>query len=864
MKDMKLFLDKFSSDALKVIASALGVEIKRGRKPDFINALAPIFFAPERIKKAIAKLPPEQMKIMQYLKPKKRPVYTEALREIFLAEGRKSEEVDDALRALSRLGFCYTKGGSYGGSMFSVWRKSQWEDNKTVETFPEILKFIAEPAPSEEFEELEGKLHARQRPFDEVMKDMLSFVEYIEKKTVRLTKTGLLPKKDRDKIGDTLKIPEWFALLYPTLKSANLVKVENGKLRPTRLCKEFFRMSIAEQAKKLFEGWIKQDEFDEFERVEELEINKDELLLSEKIKSARAIAMEVLKKGVSYNVWHSVGRFSDAVKRFDVEFLILRVAGGGYWYSSRGEHRYRGVFEKGKSSWNSNLDMRKDWGKVEGRFLKQILEEPLFWFGLVSLGHDKDGELVGLRLTDVGAYVFGIAEETSESTGEKTLIVQPNFDLILHTEKPILGLRFQIERFADKVSGDKVFVYRLNRESIYRGIQSGMTLDEILDILQNHSRNEIPQNVIYSIRDWVASFERIHIWRDSLVVEAESKDELDKFLQGTLPDEAVTHITESIALVDKSYREAVLKKLSKEKNAGYFDYWLPAGRIFTVTEGLNIIIKKRLCDWLSEGEIESFAEAVNSDNSQSRAVGSRESGLVYRITRESVASGLKKGWKTSSLLNFLSYHSTEPLPPDAVLTVRGWTEDFSPLELKESLMLIAPDSSSLDALLSVKNLQEYFVARISPEVALVKAESRNELAQELDKRGISLDGTWLKPSDDWKLPAISPRLSITDEVRAKPIGKLVSSTSRKRGKKDKEKVELYKLSAKENLEILRKAISQGKNVTIEYRSQKGKLTERQIEPIEIIAGGSFVRAFCLLRNQERMFKIARISRLNLL
>jgi len=41
-RDMNLFLNQFSADALKAMAAAMGVKLKRGKKQDFIAALAPL------------------------------------------------------------------------------------------------------------------------------------------------------------------------------------------------------------------------------------------------------------------------------------------------------------------------------------------------------------------------------------------------------------------------------------------------------------------------------------------------------------------------------------------------------------------------------------------------------------------------------------------------------------------------------------------------------------------------------------------------------------------------------------------------------------------------------------------------------
>ena len=64
------------------------------------------------------------------------------------------------------------------------------------------------------------------------------------------------------------------------------------------------------------------------------------------------------------------------------------------------------------------------------------------------------------------------------------------------------------------------------------------------------------------------------------------------------------------------------------------------------------------------------------------------------------------------------------------------------------------------------------------------------------------------------------------------------------------------------LEVINKAIAEGKNIKIKYYSaSQGEFTEREVRPVSIERRGStpYLNAFCLLRNDDRVFKLGRIK-----
>jgi predicted DNA-binding transcriptional regulator YafY len=68
------------------------------------------------------------------------------------------------------------------------------------------------------------------------------------------------------------------------------------------------------------------------------------------------------------------------------------------------------------------------------------------------------------------------------------------------------------------------------------------------------------------------------------------------------------------------------------------------------------------------------------------------------------------------------------------------------------------------------------------------------------------------------------------------------------------------------LELIKKALNGHKLLSIDYRAQTGSLTPRRIEPYQMVLkqGQWYLQAYCILRNDFRIFKITRMAALRLL
>ncbi len=154
--------------------------------------------------------------------------------------------------------------------------------------------------------------------------------------------------------------------------------------------------------------------------------------------------------------------------------------------------------------------------------------ERLFLFGLIDLGEFEDKQ-VCLRLTSLGAKALGVEVPADSAMQSAPLVVNPDFEIILFPTDDTYDLITALDRFAERISSDSAYRYKLTEASIEKAVAEGLESASILRTLSEHSRVEVPQNVIYSIGQWSS---KVKFVQRSVVtlVRGRTKEVIDRIL----------------------------------------------------------------------------------------------------------------------------------------------------------------------------------------------------------------------------------------------------------------------------------------------------------------------------------------------
>jgi hypothetical protein len=218
---------------------------------------------------------------------------------------------------------------------------------------------------------------------------------------------------------------------------------------------------------------------------------------------------------------------------------------------------------------------RNHWFEIEGRIIADMLRSMLNWLGAVDVGKDKQKRFVAFRITEEGRGLFDPEHpwQDQPGTAPRPLLVQPNFEiLVLHPDSRVL---WTLLRLADLVRHDRVSAYVINKESILRAVESGLSPESITRFLHDNTGKDLPQNVAQSVSDWARLIKYAAINRVTLI-EVEDPAVLDEMAASRKTRKYIARrLTPTIAVaslpdVGDSARDDPWQRLMKElRSAGY-------------------------------------------------------------------------------------------------------------------------------------------------------------------------------------------------------------------------------------------------------------------------------------------------------
>lgn len=759
-RELVRMLKAYARETLDVWAKERGIDASGLTAPGLVEELADRILDPAAIREALAKTTPEEQIALARLKQVTGQMGPGELVAQLQADG--VADPDAVIRRLMARGLLfYDRSFEMYTPRWTLWSgRSQtpypipfWVPREVLNRVtppPDLgrlpLSPLATPPPE-----------VREVPFANVQRDVYLLLHEIRANPIKLLKSGDVGKRDSQRLekvipraaagpGDPTAAARedgsWFDFLWFLVQRAQLTRVEPGRLLLSEAGEAFLQQSEAAQARALCRAWLDLLAWHELLRAPTLAfetIGFGDVPSPHQVRAARYTLRELLLREQVYPAWYSVDSLIASMRRFRLGFLIPQRSRAGYFAQPRGMSAdaipYVGIFEKGSSP-RRYFDKRQDWERVEGAFLKSVLEEPLLWLGLVRLGY-RDGELVAFQLTQRGAYALGLlAQEPASpapSEGARALVVQPNFEVVVYLETAGVPLLVQLDRFAERVRLDRAALYRLTRAALYRGLQDGLTLPQILRTLERHNAGPIPQNVTYTLAEWEQLYQRIRVYRRVTLVEIEGEEELIRLRREPKLAQA-REVASGILLVPE---DGSLESLGRGVRC--FDYAAPlvgvlrfeGGRRFRVpAEATSPRLRHRVLQIADP-----VAQKAPAAREEARAEG--ESGELFVLSREKVARAAR-WWDWEAMLRFLTEAAGQAPASDLAVTLKGWAGALQPAGMASVTVLVAPSAAWMDEVMRLPEAARLILRRLSPTLALVMERDRPRLEALLSELGVSV------------------------------------------------------------------------------------------------------------------------------
>jgi hypothetical protein len=296
-------------------------------------------------------------------------------------------------------------------------------------------------------------------------------------------------------IGD-IKPVGWIRFL----QTANYLDSRKPKSKLTSAGIKALAKPPVEIIKHLWKTWLAKSTFDEFNRIEEIMGQKSKGHMTAKPPRREAIA-DALSE-CPPNEWVDLQKFSSFMQAEGFDFEVTRDPWKLYFceqqYGSLGYDRYGG------------------WDMIQLPYLQVFLFEYAATLGLIDLAyvHPKgalsnysglwgtddlewlsryDG-LRSFRITNLGAYCFGMENDFEPTKPESSLHISLSPDLTLH----ILSLPIQpadrllLETWAEPITPD---TWRLDPLRARDAIERGQSIVDFGNLLREADQNTLPETV---------------------------------------------------------------------------------------------------------------------------------------------------------------------------------------------------------------------------------------------------------------------------------------------------------------------------------------------------------------------------------
>ncbi|MCL1914733.1 MAG: hypothetical protein FWG10_12870 [Eubacteriaceae bacterium] len=180
-----------------------------------------------------------------------------------------------------------------------------------------------------------------------------------------------------------------------------------------------------------------------------------------------------------------------------------------------------------------------NWTYDEPAAISKILMEYLCTLGAVDIlaqrkryfySRDTVAYLtVFFKVTDLGAYLFGIdteykgsrGGEPSDTNAAKGFIIQPNFEVVVPNGPERMRHEFFFSRFATRViSDEEVSIFKIDFKGLVKALNLGISIGGISGYCQENASMPIPDLVKRAFLNWEVASKKIRI-RTVTILEAE-------------------------------------------------------------------------------------------------------------------------------------------------------------------------------------------------------------------------------------------------------------------------------------------------------------------------------------------------------
>jgi hypothetical protein len=329
----------------------------------------------------------------------------------------------------------------------------------------------------------------------------------------------------------------------------------------------------------------------------------------------------------------------------------------------------------------------------------------------------------GARLTARGRHLLTAETAPAEPAAfPHTLLVQPNAEILAYRQGLTPSLIATLSKFADWTVVGPACTLLLTETRVYRGLENGLTVAEILHPLQKFGSRPVPAAVEDLVRRWGSKRERVSVYASATLVEFPTPADLDVAIQRGV---CAIRLTDRIGLTADG-RDPDYASLRLIGNRDYEARPQPCVRVGD--DGVTWTIDAALADLLLDSELARIADSVADDVPGTRRV---------RASAEKLRTAAERGMTREELDHWFVMRSGHPAPPAALLFSFG-PRTANATSSRDVIVRFA-SAELTDGIWQWPVTRELLSERIGPAAVVVPVDNQDALISRLSEIGVTVD-----------------------------------------------------------------------------------------------------------------------------
>ena len=368
--------------------------------------------------------------------------------------------------------------------------------------------------------------------------------------------------------------------------------------------------------------------------------------------------------------------------------------------------------------------------------LESMLLGAAYQFGLVRAAESAPSGRRLVKLAPLGRYLLALGPPPPPRDAyEHFLFVQPSFEVIAYRQGLTPALIGRFSRFATWSQVGAALALRLTPESVYLGLEGGMTPQAMLDLLQCHSPRPLPPGVAEAVRTWSDRRDRVTYHAAATLLEFGSPDDLEQALlawtEGDLP--APVRVSDRILLVEN---ESGIP-FHRLRLTGSRDYRRPPDACVELeADGVSLTLDPARSDLLVDAELSRFA-----DEPSGAPRGGTTSALRRRfvVTADSLARAADSGMSEAILAHWFPRRTGGEIPPAIRLLLLAAGPRVPALTAARPLVLRTPTVELLDGLVQHPDTRNLLGERLGPTAITIPEEALPDFRLAIARLGFPVE-----------------------------------------------------------------------------------------------------------------------------